>query len=303
MVNNDIGYTEYPKNGSGIKRSRTTKSIRAWKMSRALEALHALDVEMGELDYPGLYLLFESTNKVYVGQAKSLVNRLDAHIKNPEEKIKNWDTVICLNDGRPATQSDFNDEVVRKALELYLIDLFKTNKFTVVAQGEPQNLNPMQKQLVDSLKAELFFFFQKLGLIIKNIENREEREVFSDEVKTILAKHKVVINDWKEKDAVINGQPTFVRQGSKKDKGYQITIRGRKPGSFIDCLKAKKGYLLVRRGSVLLIPLAKIHDVINDASALEQDTVDIYITFKDEKAFLSYKANTADVTEYRVSTT
>jgi hypothetical protein len=301
MMNDDIGYTENPKNGFGIKRSRTTKLIRAWTMNRSLESLHALDEEMGNLDYPGIYVLFEGDKKVYIGEAKSLVKRLDNHHRAPEDKVKNWDTVIIINDGRPATQSDFNDEVVRKSIEIYLIELFKTNKFTVVAQGEKQNLNPMQKQLVDSLKKELLFFFQKTTLISKDIENKEEREVFSDEVKSVLIRSKMVINKWKEKDAVINGKPTFIRQGSKKDKGYQITIRGGKPGSFIDCLKTKTGNLLVRRDGILLIPLSKIHDVINDDSALEQDTVDIYIIFKDEKAFLNYKVNTIDVTEYKLS--
>lgn len=302
MTIDDIGYNEHPINGTGIKRARTSKLIRAWSMKRSLECLHALDDEMGKVDYPGLYILFEGEKKVYIGEAKSLVKRLDTHFKTPEEKIKNWDNVICLNDGRPATQSDFNDEVIRKALELYLIHLFKTNKFTVVAQGEPQNLNPMQKQLVDSLKSELLFFFRKMNLVTKDIENREEREVFSDEVKALLAKRGMVINNWKEKDAVINGEATFVRQGSKKERGYQITIRGRKPGSFIDCLKHRKGNLLVRRDGVLLIPLTKIRDIIDDDSALKQDTVDIWITFKDSKAFLGYKSNIGDVTEYRLST-
>jgi hypothetical protein len=300
MTNDDIGYTEYPKNGTGIRRARTTKLIRSWEMSRSLESLHALNEEMGRLDYPGIYLLVEEGRKVYIGEAKSLIKRLDTHNKTPEDKIKNWDKVIVINDGRPATQSDFNDEVVRKALELYLIDLFKTNKYTVVAQGEPQNLNPIQKHLVDSLKQELFFFCQKTTLIIKDIENREEREVFSDEVKSILLKSKKKIDQWREKDAIIDGKVTFIRQGSKKDKGYQITIRGGKKGSFIDCLKTKTGNLLVRRDGVLLIPLSKIREAIIDESALNQDTVDIYITFKDGNAFLNYKTNIIDVTEYRL---
>ncbi|MEW6141773.1 MAG: hypothetical protein AB1597_01260 [Chloroflexota bacterium] len=300
--NEDIGYTEYLKNGSGIKRYRTTKLVRAWQFGRSQKALKELEAEMGNLDYPGLYILFEGDRKVYVGEAKAICRRLETHTKTPEDKIKNWSTVICLNDGRPATQSDFNDEVVRKALELYLINLFKTNRYTVVSQGEPQNLNPMQKQLVNSLKNELLFFFMKATLVDKDVESREEREVFSDEVQAILKKRGITINHWKEKDAIIDGKPTFVRQGSKKDKGYQITIRGRKPGSFIDCLKSRKGNLLVRRDGVLLIPLTKIRDVIKDDSALEQDTVDIYITFKDEKASLTYKTNMIDVTEYKLST-
>jgi hypothetical protein len=270
-------------------------------MERSLQCLHTLQTEdMGNSDFPGIYILLEGNRKVYVGEAKSLVKRLETHCRTPEEKIKNWDTVICINDGRPAIQSDFNDEVVRKALELYLINLFKTNRFSVVAQGEPQNLNPIQKQSVDSLKKELLFFLQKANLITKDVENKEEREVFSDEVKSILLKNKHVINVYKEKDAVIDGKTTFIRQGSKKQKGYQITIRGRKPGSFIDCLKSKTGNLLVRRDGILLIPLSKIYEAISDPSTLDQDTVDIYITFRDGKAFLNYKANAIDVTEYRL---
>ncbi len=303
MTNGDMGYTEYPKNGTGIKRSKTTKLVRTWEMARSLGTLKELDAEMGGLDFPGLYILFEGDRKVYIGESKSIVKRLDTHCKTPDDKIKNWDTVICLNDGRPAVQSEFNDEVVRKSLELYLINLFKTNKFTVVAQGEPQNLNPMQKQSVDSLRSELLFVFRKANLVTKDVENLEEREVFSDEVQTILKKCGIVVNKWKEKNAVINGETTFVRQGSKKDKGYQITIRGGKPGSFIDCLKSKKGNLLVRRDGILLIPLAKIHDIIGDDSVLEQDTVGIYITFKDDKAFLNYKSNIIDVTKNRLSST
>ena len=81
-------------------------------------------------------------------------------------KIKNWSKALVINDSRPATQSDFNDAVVRKALELYLIKLFKANKYAVVAQGEPQKLNAIPKFLVNSLREELNFFLLK-----KNVAN------------------------------------------------------------------------------------------------------------------------------------
>ena len=45
-----------------------------------------------------------------------------------EGTIKNWGKALVINDGRPATQSDFNDTVVRKALELYLINSFTSLK-------------------------------------------------------------------------------------------------------------------------------------------------------------------------------
>ncbi len=84
-------------------------------------------------------------------------------------------------------QSDFNDTVVRKALELYLIKLFKANKYAVVAQGEPQKLNAIQKFLVTSLKEELNFFLLKKNVIIKVLEEKGQEEVFGDELKKILA--------------------------------------------------------------------------------------------------------------------
>ncbi len=143
----------------------------------------------------------------------------DNDIGYPEDKIKNWAKALVINDGRPATQSDFNDSVVRKALELYLIELFKANKYAVVAQGEPQKLNAIQKFLVNSLKDELNFFLLKKNVIIKVLEERGQEEIFEE---------------WGRYEAIIDGKKVFIRPGSKKPKGWQITFRGRKPGSFID---------------------------------------------------------------------
>ena len=39
------------------------------------------------------------------------------------QDIKNGDRAILVNDGRTAMQSDFNDTVIRKSLELHLISL------------------------------------------------------------------------------------------------------------------------------------------------------------------------------------
>lgn len=124
MSNNDIGYHEDPKNSDGIIRARTTKQIRSWEIPRTMKALEVLNNELGKIEFPGIYTLFEGKNKVYIGEAKNIYNRLKTHMANPEDKIKNWGKALVINDGRPATQSDFNDTVVRKALELYLIKLF-----------------------------------------------------------------------------------------------------------------------------------------------------------------------------------
>ncbi len=301
MSNNDIGYYEDPENGDGIIRARTTKQIRSWEILRTMKALEELNKELGQIEFPGIYILFEGEkNKVYIGEAKNIYNRLKTHMSNPEDKIKNWNKALVINDGRPATQSDFNYTVVRKALELYLIKLFKANKYMVVAQGEPQKPNAIQKFLVNSLKEELIFFLLKKNVIFKVLEEKGQEEVFGDELKKIVEKSGRKIGEWGRYEAIIDFKKVFIRPGSKKPKGWQITFRGRKPGSFIDSLQKGDGYLLVSRNGVLLIPLIEVQKVIPDKAAYEQDTIDIWIVFAEENVTLSYKENTIDVTVFRL---
>ena len=300
MSNSNIGYQEDPENSEGIIRARTTKQIRSWEIPRTMKALEVLNIELGRIEFPGIYILFEGKNKVYIGEAKSIYIRLKTHMSNPEDKIKNWSKALIINDGRPAMQSDFNDTVVRKALELYLIKLFKANKYTVVAQGEPQKLNAIQKFLVRTLREELNFFLLKKNVITKVLEEKGQEEVFGDELKKILEKSGRKIGEGGRYEAIIDDKKAFIRPGSKKPKGWQITFRGRKPGSFIDSLQKGEGYLLVSRNGILLIPLTEVQKVILDKTAYEQDTIDIWIVFAEEKVTLSYKRNTIDVTKFRL---
>lgn len=300
MSNSDIGYQEDPENSEGIIRARTTKQIRSWEIPQTMKALEVLNIELGRIEFPGIYILFEGKNRVYIGEAKSIYIRLKTHMSNPEDKIKNWSKALIINDGRPAMQSDFNDTVVRKALELYLIKLFKANKYAVVAQGELQKLNAIQKFLVRTLREELNFFLLKKNVITKVLEEKGQEEVFGDELKKILEKCGRKIGEWGRYEAIIDGKKAFIRPGSKNPKGWQITFRGRKPGSFIDSLQKGEGYLLVSRNGVLLIPLTEVQKVILDKTAYEQDTIDIWIVFAEEKVTLSYKRNTIDVTKFRL---
>lgn len=41
--------------------------------------------------------------------------------------------------------------------------------------------------------------------------------------------------------------------------------------------------------------------MINDKTVLEQDTVDIYIVFRDSEAFMIYKDKKVNVTKYRLT--
>jgi len=64
-----IGYHEEPTNSNGIVRARTTAQVRSWLIPRKERALHALRHELETVEYPGVYVLFEGKNKVYVGEA------------------------------------------------------------------------------------------------------------------------------------------------------------------------------------------------------------------------------------------
>jgi len=295
MANTEIGYHEDPRNSNGIIRARTTKQIRSWHIPRSIKALEKLNEEMGKIPFPGNYILFDQM-KVYVGEAGNIYDRLKNHIRNPEDKIKNWDNALVLNDGRPATQSDFNDTVVRLALELHLIRLLKANKYRVVCQGRQTTLNPIQKQTVNSLLQELNHFLLKKNIITKSLEEEGLEEIFEDELKKLLADRGKQIQKWTAYEATIDGEKAYIRPGSLKPKGWQITFRDR----FLNSLKKGEGYLLVSHDGVLLIPLREVQQVVKDKAAYQQNTIDIYVVFTSEKITLSYKKHSIAVTKFRL---
>lgn len=297
MEEKNIGYYEDPKNGESIIRSRTTEQIRSWDFPRSIKALEVFNSELGKIDYPGIYILIEiKLNKVYIGEAKSLYTRLKTHSSTPDDKIKNWDRVVIINDGRPANQSDFNDNVVRHELEYYLISLFKANKYKVVAQGAKQILNSLQKVIVTKLISELNFFLMKKGLIQRLIAASGQEEVMLDDLRKILERHKYNITEFKSYEATINGQKVFIRPGSKKPKGWQVTFRD----VFKKTLLNENGSLLMPRGGILLIPFSEIKKAINDADAFKRNTIDIFIAFEEDNIKLRYKDSEVDVTTYRI---
>lgn len=280
MEEQNIGYYEDPKNGDEIIRSRTTEQIRSWDFPRSLKSLEKFKNELGTAAFPGLYLLIETrSNKVYAGEAEDIYNRIKTHSNNPEDKIKNWDRVIIINDGRPANQSDFNDNVVRLELEYYLISLLKANKYKVVSIGAKQTLNGLQKVSVDKLLEELDFFLLKKGVIHKLIAKRGQEEVMLDDLKKILSRYNYDISRLSAYEGEINDEKVFIRAGSEKAKGWQVTFRDR----FKKALEEEHGSLLMPRDGILLIPFSKIKEIVLDEKAFSKNTIDIFISFEDDK--------------------
>ncbi len=297
MEEKNIGYYEDPKNDESIIRSRTTEQIRSWDFPRSVKALETFNAELGKIDYPGIYILIESkSNKIYIGEAKSIYPRIKKHNNSPDDKIKEWERVVIINDGRPANQSDFNDNVVRLELEYYLIILFKANKYKVISQGSKQTLNSLQKVIVTKLISELNFFLSKKGLIQKLIAERGQEEVMRDDLRKILERNKYKITEFKSYEATINDEKVFIRPGSKKAKGWQITFRD----VFKKTLQDETGSLLMPRDGILLIPFKEIKKTINDPNAFNRNTIDIFIAFEEDKIKLRYKNSEVDVTSFRI---
>jgi hypothetical protein len=302
----EYGYQENPKNGLGIVRARTQLgNLRLWDIPREERALDLVVSEISSTSVPGLYLLFEDNNskKVYIGQTENLKSRLSTHIRIPEGKIKNWHRAIIINDGRGALQSDLNDENVRLLLENYLVELFKVNGYQMVTSSSRQpSLSPTQLLLANTFKDEMNILLTRKSKITKLLTGRGDDEVYNDEVRKALQNKGYKINNWGKKEAIINNQKVFIRPGSSKPHGWQITFRGQKPDSFKDRLSRGEGILIVPRGPILAIPLSTIQNFILfvDPDALNRDTIDIFFRFDLPKIVAVYKNKELDVTEYTI---
>jgi hypothetical protein len=307
MENRTFGYLDNPANGLDIIRARTLLgNLRLWDMPGREAALDIVINEIGHSPIPGIYLLFDerSEKKVYIGQSGNIKSRLLNHITTPEDRIKNWDRAIIINDARNASQSDFNDENIRLVLENYLVSLFKINRYNVTTSSTRNpSLSSTQITLVNSFKEELIVLLTRKSKISKILTERGDDEIYNDETKKILERKGYKISEWGKIEAIIDNQKTFLRPGSSKNKGWQVTFRGNKSDSLKSCLQNGLGFLLMPRGPILLIPLSLIKDFITqiDIDAFSRDTIDIFIRFDPHKIVIVYKESEIDVSSCTIS--
>ncbi len=301
-----FGYLENPANCLDIIRARTLLgNLRLWDIPRKEEALDIVINEIGHSPIPGIYMLFDerSEKKVYIGQTENLKSRLSVHFSSPEDKIKNWERCIIINDARNASQSDLNDENIRLVLESYLVNLFKINRYKVMTiTSRLPGLRATQMMLVNSFKDEIIVLLTRKSKITKVLTERGDDEVYNDEVKRTLELKRHKIDVWGKVEAQVDGKKTFIRPGSRKPKGWQVTFRGEKSEGFKKHLELGDGFLLMPRGPILLIPLKVILDLIkkNDPRAFERDTIDVFVRFDEKQIFLVYKDTEINVTSYTV---
>src|SRR3989304_10558297 len=136
----------------------------------------------------------------------------------------------------------------------------------------------------------------KKTLITKVIQERGQEEVLPDELRKRLENSGRKLAKWGAHEGYVDDVKVFIRPGSEKTRGWQITFRDR----FKDALESGNGALLVPRDGVLLIPFKEVQKVIPDISAYDQNTIDIYIIFGEDIVTLSYKESNLEVTEFRL---
>ena len=282
----------------------TLFSLVYWEFPRSNRALGTLNNELGSLDYPSIYVLMETKfNKLYIGETKSVIKCLTLHISTPQEKIKNWDRAIIINDARNSSHSDFNDENIRLVLEDFLVRLFRINKYKVVtSSSRTPSLSSTQKTLCESFKEEIVILLTNKSKIAKTLRGRRDDERYLDDVKRVLEQGRRNIQKWSNAEAIIGGSKVFIRPGSPKPSGWQVTFRGGKSDSSKSMLAAGNGFLLMPRGPIMFIPMEVIKELVSkiDTNAFKRDTVDVFIRFDDNKIILIYKREEQDVTEFAI---
>ena len=79
-------------------------------------------------------------------------------------------------------------------------------------------------------------------------------------MKKLLLRQGRTIKKWGTYDAIIDGEKVFIRPGSKKTKGWQITFRD----IFKNHLQKEDGSLLMPRDGIVFVPLKVVKKAIKE---------------------------------------
>jgi hypothetical protein len=294
----EYGWEEDPPEKDLIRGRTKLGQLRLWLFSKGgVKQVNGLDFA-GPLEHSGLYILRNSNlRQVYVGESSNLRGRLDAHyLKGPKE-LPEWTDAVVINDARSYAQSIFRSDL-RLYLEKRLIDHIASSEIWEVVnkvKGEPR-LNVGTKALADKLDEELAFVLVKIGLAKITLKKViEEEKIPLNEVESMLSakEYKCKLG---EKEGEIDGKRAYIRPGSKKARGWQITLRG----EFIEHARVMKGYLVVNRGKGYLIPMVKLKKWLKNK--LDTTTRDIYIRLDEEKVYSTKELKPLDISDFGIKT-
>jgi hypothetical protein len=300
----EYGYEELPPDAEGVKRFRTYHLLRLWEIPR--DKIYILEQDLGQSRFPGMYVLFRvEKQQVYIGESDDLRRRLFDHDGNPPRELREWDFALIISDARPFALSDLSESAIRRQLEYALIEQFRN-----VGQLAPVNRQVSEPEAsiwtqprFNQLRRELVYVLQRRGLLPKTtITAVREDFVPLPIFKEMLIQRGYNVEEWGAYEAKINGLRCFIRDGSQKPRGWQITLRN----DFRRATQTEDGYILVNRGPGLIIPFHKLREFFSREfsrkDVFKQNTIDIFIKFHlDESVTLHYKDRQMDISDTKLS--
>ena len=191
-------------------------------------------------DIACLYLLVDTAGqRVYVGETENARARIAQHCKGEgsarrggggTQKIDGFDKVAIVWDGRPIQTTRFSDGAIRKELEARLIRAFAGfgNLSPVNASASGSRANLVQAGTIEALAGEMLFVLHKFGYLGRPPDSGEpESAELSDEgaaglLGTLGLRVRRRKGPWIECEG---GSTVYAVTGSRKDYGWQITVR------------------------------------------------------------------------------
>ena len=190
-------------------------------------------------DIACLYLLVDTAGRrVYVGETENARERIAQHCKGggPARRggggprLDRFDKVAIVWDGRPIQTTRFSDGAVRKELEARLIRAFAGhgNLSPANASASGSRANLVQADTIASLAGEMQFVLRKFGYLGEppGGGEPESAEMGNEEAARLLGALGLRAvgrkGPWIECE---DGSTVYAVTGSRKDYGWQITVR------------------------------------------------------------------------------
>lgn len=292
----EFGWQEDPSD-NGLIRARTVLGqLRVWKFPKEIiSRINGTDFA-SPMEHRGLYILLSGNEmEAYVGETADLKGRLEQHQKQAPKELTSWEQVIVISDGRTYTQSIFNSDI-RSFLEKKAIRHITDggNCFVVNKVKEEPHLDVSTKTQAEGLDEELRFVLSKL-----NLAHNEPEEKVPEEIVTSAEIEKILINRGEtcklgKREGTLGEEKVYVRPGSKKKQGWQITLRG----ELLEDTGLGRGYLLVNRGRCYLIPLLELNKWLADE--IQSRTKDIFVNLPNKSAISTKEKEPLDIAKYQI---
>jgi hypothetical protein len=292
----EYGWQEDPPEKDLVRARTMLGQLRIWRFPKeGVNQVNGLDFA-SPLEHRGLYILYRTDRRqAYVGETSNLKDRLETHYKKGPKELADWSDAVVISDGRSYAQSIFGSDL-RAYLEKRMISHISRGEIYQVVNKvrEEPHLDVTTKVLADRLDEELAFVLEKIGFaksVVKLIVEEDKIPIL--DMKKLL-ESKGHSCDLGELEGEIDGKRAYVRPGSRKSKGWQITLRG----NFIEYAKQGKGFLVFNRGKGYLIALASIKEWLG--KKLETTTRDIFIRLDEKKAYSTKDIEPLDISGFQI---